>query len=108
MIAIEQLIKITLGVFVIVAVSLGLFFLGSYVGDFFDNVGGSNGTSGVTETSTGTGENVPSATKVIDNCGECGGIVGTSGCTENKCKQLTNCVYSGYKYWVGGTCKKIK
>jgi len=38
MLAISQLIKIVLGLFVVIAVIGGLVFFASYVSDFFDNV----------------------------------------------------------------------
>jgi len=44
MLAINQLIKIILGVFVVVAVATGLFFFGSYITDFFGNQIGGNVT----------------------------------------------------------------
>ena len=40
MLAINQLIKMILGVFVVVAVSTGLYFFGSYITDFFKNFSG--------------------------------------------------------------------
>ena len=42
MLAINQLIKIVLGVFVVAAVATGLFFFGSYITDFFKNLPGGN------------------------------------------------------------------
>ena len=42
MLAINQLIKILLGVFVVVAVATGLYFFGNYVTDFFGNQLGGN------------------------------------------------------------------
>lgn len=38
MLAINQLIKIILGIFVVVVVITGLYFFGDYVSDFFKNI----------------------------------------------------------------------
>tara|TARA_Y100000310_G_scaffold117632_1_gene116378 strand:+ start:2342 stop:2494 length:153 start_codon:yes stop_codon:yes gene_type:complete len=40
MLAINQLIKILLGIFVVVAVTAGIFFFGVYITDFFGNQAG--------------------------------------------------------------------
>ena len=42
MLAINQLIKILLGVFVVVAVGTSLYFFGNYITDFFGNFPGGN------------------------------------------------------------------
>ena len=42
MLAINQLIKIILGVFVVVAVATSLYLFGSYITDFFKNIPGGN------------------------------------------------------------------
>lgn len=42
MIAIEQLIKIILGIVVVAAVVIGLYFFGSQITDFFRNLPGGN------------------------------------------------------------------
>lgn len=42
MLAINQLIKIILGVFVVVAVATAFYFFGNYITDFFKNLPGGN------------------------------------------------------------------
>lgn len=42
MLAINQLIKIIIGVFVVAVVSIGLYFFGGYITNFFGNFPGGN------------------------------------------------------------------
>ena len=42
MLAINQLIKIILGIFVVISVALSLYFFGNYITDFFGNLPGGN------------------------------------------------------------------
>ena len=103
MLAINQLIKIVIGVVVIAVVVMGLYFFGSYISDFFGNFAG-----GEEEKQ----ENVVVTKKSVENkeefsCESCGYL-----CTETKCNGISgNCnfkeegVASFIPFTNYGTCK---
>ena len=90
MLAINQLIKIVIGVVVIAVVIMGLYFFGSYVADFFGNmIGGEEeekkqGSVQVIDSGKSEAEVSPSP------CNKCGEGI-SNRCDESECLNLGSC-----------------
>ena len=97
MIAISQLIKIVLGLFVVVAVVMGLYFFGSYVSDFF---GGLSSEENKTKVQVGDSEisKVEGDEKIENSCDKCGDGA-TNLCDEKECKSLGISKQCDYSWW---------
>jgi len=98
---IGQLIKIILGIFVFVAVILGvyLFFTGNVI-PFFDNLVGNGSTEDQAQNSNVASNNINKK-----SCGDCG--AGWNNlCGGKECLSLGDCEYSMLKRWK--PCTEIK
>tara|TARA_Y100000296_G_scaffold20566_1_gene24425 strand:- start:166 stop:480 length:315 start_codon:yes stop_codon:yes gene_type:complete len=94
MLAINQLIKIIIGVVVISVVVMGLYFFGSYVADFFGNF-----APGEEEKRVDSKESKIEVSS--DYCNTCSDITstGSSFCGKTECLSLGNCRFEKGDSW---------